>query len=81
MPKDKQGTANKCTIPSRAKYQDVILQTDKKKSRQQPPPASQHQSVLTLDNILGTLQGSLETTTTVVPAAGAPAQSSFPSPK
>jgi hypothetical protein len=36
--------------PPRAQDQNVILPTHKKKSRQQPPPASWHWSVLTLDH-------------------------------
>jgi hypothetical protein len=38
--------------PPRAQDQNVILPTHKKKSRQQPPPASQHWSVLTLDHVV-----------------------------
>jgi hypothetical protein len=38
--------------PPRAQDQNVILPTHKKKSRQQPPPASQHRSVLKLDHVV-----------------------------
>ena len=38
--------------PQRAQDQNVILPTHKKKSRQQPPPASRHRSVLTLDHVV-----------------------------
>jgi hypothetical protein len=35
--------------PSRAKVKNAILQTHKKNSNHQPPPASRHRSVLKLD--------------------------------
>jgi hypothetical protein len=38
--------------PPCAQDQNVILPTHKKKSRQQPPPASRHRSVLTLDHVV-----------------------------
>ncbi len=38
--------------PPCAQDQNVILPTHKKKSRQQPPPASRHWSVLTLDHVV-----------------------------
>jgi hypothetical protein len=38
--------------PPRAQDQNVILPTHKKKSCQQPPPASRHRSVLTLDHVV-----------------------------
>jgi hypothetical protein len=38
--------------PPRAQDQNVILPTHKKKSRQQPPPASRHRSVLTMDHVV-----------------------------
>jgi hypothetical protein len=37
---------------SRAMDENAILPTSKKKSRQQPPPASRHRSVLTLDRLV-----------------------------
>ncbi len=38
--------------PPRAQDQNVILPTHNKKSRQQPPPASRHRSLLTLDHVV-----------------------------